>query len=125
MSLHSTLDPRLAQLTQWLTTLSSPTIQTESLQAASADASFRRYFRVHASDGVTYIVMDAPPPKEDVRPFIQVAELFGASGVSVPKVVAQDVENGFLLLTDLGPTTYLSQLSHDTAHHRSDVCTRD
>jgi aminoglycoside/choline kinase family phosphotransferase len=116
MSLHSTPDARLAQLTHWLTTLSSPTIQTESLQAASADASFRRYFRVNASDGSTYIVMDAPPPKEDVRPFIQVAELFGKSGVSVPKVIAQDVDNGFLLLSDLGPTTYLSQLNHDTAH---------
>ncbi len=60
--------------------------------------------------------MDAPPPQEDVRPFIHVAELFGKSGISVPKVVAQDVEHGFLLLSDLGSTTYLNQLNQDTAH---------
>jgi aminoglycoside/choline kinase family phosphotransferase len=60
--------------------------------------------------------MDAPPPQEDVRPFIHVAELFGQAGVSVPKVLALDAGRGFLLLTDLGSTTYLRQLSTDTAH---------
>jgi len=81
---------------------------------ASADASFRRYFRVTAK-GRDYIVMDAPPAHEDCRPFIAVAKLFGDTGVHVPQVLAQNLEQGFLLLTDLGNTTYLSALSADTA----------
>jgi len=109
-------DPRLIQLKQWLATVSSTPTLPESIRPASSDASFRRYFRVDGTDGVTYIAMDAPPPQEDVRPFIHVAALFGQSGVSVPTVLAQDVERGFLLLSDLGSTTYLSQLNHDTAH---------
>ena len=81
---------------------------------ASADASFRRYFRVTAK-GRDYIVMDAPPAHEDCRPFIAVARLFGEAGVHVPQVLAQDLEQGFLLLTDLGNTTYLSALNESTA----------
>jgi aminoglycoside/choline kinase family phosphotransferase len=77
---------------------------------ASADASFRRYFRVTAK-ARDYIVMDAPPAHEDCRPFIAVARLFGDVGVYVPEVLAQDLEQGFLLLTDLGNATYLSALS--------------
>lgn len=76
---------------------------------ASADASFRRYFRVTAK-GRDYIVMDAPPAHEDCRPFIAVARLFADAGVHVPRVLAQDLDQGFLLLTDLGNTTYLSAL---------------
>ena len=76
---------------------------------ASADASFRRYFRVTAK-GRDYIVMDAPPAHEDCRPFIAVARLFADAGVNVPQVLAQDLDRGFLLLTDLGNTTYLSAL---------------
>jgi len=81
---------------------------------ASADASFRRYFRVTAK-GRDYIVMDAPPAHEDCRPFIAVARLFGEAGVHVPQVLAQDLDQGFLLLTDLGNTTYLSALNDSTA----------
>jgi aminoglycoside/choline kinase family phosphotransferase len=116
MSLQVAPDTRLIQLKQWLATLPAPALQPESLRPASSDASFRRYFRVDAADGATYIAMDAPPPQEDVRPFIHVAELFGQAGVSVPQVLAQDAERGFLLLADLGSTTYLHQLNHDTAH---------
>ncbi len=117
MSLQSSSDPRLPQIKQWLATLSATPVQPDSLRPASSDASFRRYFRVDASDNATtYIVMDAPPPQEDVRPFIHVAEVFGAAGVSVPHVLAQDVDRGFLLLSDLGSTTYLHQLNHDSAH---------
>ena len=76
---------------------------------ASADASFRRYFRVTAK-GRDYIVMDAPPAHEDCRPFIAVARLFADAGVHVPQVLAQDLDQGFLLLTDLGNTTYLTAL---------------
>ncbi|QLQ03782.1 MAG: phosphotransferase [Thiobacillus sp.] len=81
---------------------------------ASADASFRRYFRVTAK-GRDYIVMDAPPAHEDCRPFIAVARLFADAGVNVPQVLAQDLDRGFLLLTDLGNTTYLSALNESTA----------
>ena len=109
-------DPRLTQLATWLAGLDAPKTLPDTLRAASADASFRRYFRVDAADGSTLVVMDAPPPQEDVRPFIQVAELFGSTGVTVPTILAKDVDNCFLLLSDLGNTTYLKQLGPDTAH---------
>jgi len=85
---------------------------------ASADASFRRYFRVTAK-GRDYNVMDAPPAHEDCRPFIAVARLFADAGVNVPQVLAQDLDRGFLLLTDLSNTTYLSAL--DEAASKQDV----
>jgi len=85
------------------------------ISPASADASFRRYFRATFVDR-TLIVMDAPPQHEDCRPFIHVAQLFGAAGVHVPQVLAQDLEQGFLLLTDLGNTTYLQALNTSNVH---------
>ena len=75
-------------------------------EPASADASFRRYFRV-TSEGRTWVAMDAPADREDCRPFVRVASLMRAAGVHVPDVVAQDLAQGFLLLTDLGRQTYL------------------
>jgi aminoglycoside/choline kinase family phosphotransferase len=81
-----------------------------TLAPASEDASFRRYFRATLDDGRRYVVMDAPPDKEDCRPFLQVAGLFGAAGVHVPAIHAQDLAAGFLLLEDLGETTYLQAL---------------
>ena len=86
-----------------------------SLEPASADASFRRYFRVTLPSGDTRIVMDAPPELEDCRPFLQVAALFRDAGVHVPEVFDTDLAQGFLLLSDLGSTTYLSVLNADTA----------
>lgn len=85
------------------------------LTPASADASFRRYFRVHLGNGRSLIAMDAPPPQEDCRPFVKVALLMAQAGLHVPEIVAQDIDRGFLLLSDLGDTTYLSALSEDTA----------
>ena len=89
------------------------------LAPASADASFRRYFRATtiqgAAKGRNYIVMDAPPSHEDCRPFVRIAELLGETGVHVPKVLAQDLDQGFLLLTDLGDTTYLAALTDANA----------
>ena len=76
------------------------------LAPASADASFRRYFRAALDDGSTCIVMDAPPDREDVRPWLHVQSLFQSAGVNVPRVLATDMERGFLLLSDLGSTTY-------------------
>lgn len=81
-----------------------------SLAPASADASFRRYFRVTLDDGTTRIVMDAPPANEDCRPWLHVQRLFHEAGVHVPEVLARDIERGFLLLSDLGATTYLQVL---------------
>jgi aminoglycoside/choline kinase family phosphotransferase len=75
-------------------------------EIASADASFRRYFRVH-SGGSTFIAMDAPPEREDCRPFLHVAALLRAAGLHAPEVFHQDLDQGFLLLTDLGRQTYL------------------
>ena len=93
--------------------------QAFTLTTASADASFRRYFRVHLSqqylDSLTLIAMDAPPPQEDCTPFVDVAKLLLDAGLNVPKVIAQDLQNGFLLLSDLGDDTYLSQLNQDNA----------
>ncbi|MDD5330705.1 MAG: phosphotransferase [Sulfuricella sp.] len=85
-----------------------------SIAPASADASFRRYFRVGLPD-CSLIVMDAPPEHEDCRPFIHVAELFQDAGVNVPRILAQDLAQGFLLLSDLGGTTYLEALGRDEA----------
>jgi N-acetylmuramate 1-kinase len=82
---------------------------------ASSDASFRRYFRV-AVRGTTQIVMDAPPDKEDCRPFIHVAGLMHGAGLNAPQILASDLEHGFLLLTDLGSVTYLNALDGDKAH---------
>ena len=113
---NSLNDARLSQLADWLSGLTTPATLVDSLRPASADASFRRYFRVDTQSGQSLIVMDAPPPQEDVRPFVKVAELFSATGVSVPTILAQDTERGFLLLSDLGSTTYLKQLNPDTAH---------
>ncbi|MCE2949772.1 MAG: aminoglycoside phosphotransferase family protein [bacterium] len=82
------------------------------LATASADASFRRYFRlVDPRDGCSRIVMDAPPAHEDCRPFVHVAAMLADAGVNAPRVLAQDLEQGFLLLTDLGRVTYLDVLA--------------
>lgn len=85
-----------------------------TLTPASSDASFRRYFRV-AFENTTLIVMDAPPQQEDCAPFVKVAQLFFEAGVNVPKVIAQNLDQGFLLLSDLGPITYLEALELDNA----------
>jgi N-acetylmuramate 1-kinase len=85
-----------------------------TLTTASADASFRRYFRVHLADK-TLIAMDAPPLQENCEPFVRIAQLFREAGVHVPQLLAQDLAQGFLLLSDLGDVTYLSQLNHMTA----------
>jgi aminoglycoside/choline kinase family phosphotransferase len=104
---------RSTRLDAWLAGALGHTAWT--LAPASSDASFRRYFRVTMQDrpgpaNATLIVMDAPPDKEDCRPFVQVARLFADAGVNVPRILAEDFAQGFLLLSDLGNTTYLSAL---------------
>ncbi len=104
---------RLQQLETWLNQHFPNT--TYTLAPASADASFRRYFRVTLPNGATRIVMDAPPQHEDCKPFLHVGKLFEQAGSHVPHVYAQDLEQGFLLLSDLGDTTYLQALTPDNA----------
>ena len=81
-----------------------------SLVPASADASFRRYFRATWPNGETAILMDAPPDKEDVKPFVQIAQLMTEADLTVPQILAADVQNGYLLLSDLGNAGYLKTL---------------
>ena len=120
MQLHTisgtSSDDRLVQLQEWLAVAPSLPVKVQTLRPASSDASFRRYFRVDLHENGTAIAMDAPPPQENVNPFIHAANVLRDTGVSVPQVLAQDIERGFLLLSDLGSTTYLHQLSIDTAH---------
>ena len=86
-----------------------------ALAPASEDASFRRYFRATLDDGRSFVAMDAPPDKEDCRPFIHVAQLLKVAGVHAPEVHAQDLQQGFLLLSDLGTRTYLQELTAQNA----------
>lgn len=88
-------------------------LHPETLRLASADASFRRYFRLDAAGGDTRIVMDAPPATENSEPFVRIAGLMAAAGLRVPEVLAWDQANGFLLLSDLGPQTLLDVLDFD------------
>jgi N-acetylmuramate 1-kinase len=106
------VDTRREALERWL----APRIGTSfKLTPASEDASFRRYLRVTLGDGATYVAMDAPPDKEDCRPFVRVARMLSEAGVHAPEVIAQDLEQGFLLLSDLGTRTYLQELSKSNA----------
>jgi len=104
-------EARRGVFTQWLQGVAARhRLKGGSLQAASADASFRRYFRIEGEAGQTFIVMDAPPPQEDVSPFIALAGMFEGAGLNAPRVLEQDVAHGFLLLTDLGSQLYLHAL---------------
>ena len=100
------MDNRNQQMIEWLRGIG---LQSRSIAPASADASFRQYFRV-ATDSGTFIVMDAPPEKEDTGPFVRIAQRFRKIGFNVPEVIEQDPQNGFLLLSDLGQQTYLGLL---------------
>ena len=108
-------DARLDALRTWLTAQQEAFgLRIETLRPASADASFRRYFRLDAAGG-TVIAMDAPPPQEDSRPYVHVAGLLHAANLNAPRILAQDLEQGFLLLSDLGSQTYLHVLDDDNA----------
>ncbi len=115
---------RLALLERWLAQRYGP--GGFAIAPASADASFRRYFRVTLPDGATQIAMDAPPEHEDCRPFVQVAELLAGAGLNAPRILAQDLEQGFLLLSDLGRDTYLAAMrAPDIDDARIDTLFRD
>lgn len=85
-----------------------------TLTAASSDASFRRYFRWEG-EGRSFVVMDAPPPQENCKPFVDIAFLLAKSAINVPKIYAEDLERGFLLLNDLGNQTYLDVINGENA----------
>jgi len=114
-------DARAAALSDWLVAVLGT--RDFLFAPASEDASFRRYFRVTLADprpvsgeARTLIVMDAPPPRENCAPFVRIARLLADAGVHAPQVLAQDLERGFLLLTDLGTTTYLAALDDANAN---------
>jgi aminoglycoside/choline kinase family phosphotransferase len=101
-------DARRDALERWLAPHVGPSFK---LAPASEDASFRRYWRATFADGRSVVAMDAPPDKEDCRAFVRVARMLADAGVHAPQVLAQDLAQGFLLLSDLGTRTYLQELS--------------
>ncbi|MFQ5487143.1 MAG: aminoglycoside phosphotransferase family protein [Gammaproteobacteria bacterium] len=106
------MDERLLLLRRWLREELALPVQRLSL--ASGDASFRRYFRVHLEKD-TYIAMDAPPDREDCRPFVRVAAAFAGRGLNVPRILEADLERGLLLLSDFGDRQYLAALDEASA----------
>jgi len=102
---------RLELLRHWLT--ADLALSVDDLTPASSDASFRRYFRVHLEEG-SRIAMDAPPEREPLAPYLHVARALYRLGLNVPRVLAVDLDHGFLLLTDLGDTLYLDALNEET-----------
>ena len=111
MGLPDASDSRLAELTRWV--FEDLGFAGGRIEPASADASFRRYFRV-SRDENTYIVMDAPPEKEGLGPFLSVARALLGMGLNVPVILAKDPGRGFLLLSDLGKRQYLDELADGT-----------
>jgi N-acetylmuramate 1-kinase len=112
MNLSHPADERLELASAWLSTLAPRYgLRPDTLRPASSDASFRRYFRVDARDAASYILMDAPPEREDCRPFVRVAALIASQGVHTPRVHESDLARGFLLLSDLGTLTYSDALA--------------
>lgn len=100
-------DSRLAGLARWLE--EDCGLAAESIEPASADASFRRYFRVRTPQE-SFVAMDAPPEREDSAPFVRIAGWLREMGLAAPEVVASDLARGYLLLTDLGTQRYMDEL---------------
>jgi N-acetylmuramate 1-kinase len=111
-------DPqRQSAFARWLAqTAAEHRLQPETLRIASADASFRRYLRLDAQDGSPRIIMDAPPEKEDCKPFVKIAALLQGAGLLAPNVLAWDEAQGFMLLTDLGAQTMMQGIHTDEPH---------
>jgi N-acetylmuramate 1-kinase len=101
----------------WLATIASAhSLKPDSLRIASADASFRRYLRIDAQDGSPRIIMDAPPDKEDCKPFVKIAGLLKDAGLLAPQILAWDEAQGFMLLTDLGAQTMMQGMNTEEPH---------
>ena len=106
-------DPARAQtFAIWLESVATQhALDPASVRLASADASFRRYFRIDTSAGGSCIIMDAPPDKEDCQPFVKVARLMADAGLPAPRVLAWDEAAGFMLLSDLGAQTMMEVIA--------------
>ncbi len=104
------MNDRKQLLLEWLDNVLPTTLI--KMAPASSDASFRRYFRVWYGDQ-TRVVMDAPPDKEDCQPFMTIAQALCDLGLNAPKIFADNLDQGFLLLSDLGTRQYLSALTPD------------
>lgn len=98
---------RFAEMKEWLAGFGG--LADAAISIASSDASFRRYFRVTTASG-SRIVMDAPPDRENCRPFVKIAGYLERMGLNSPRILQADPARGFLLLTDLGSTLYLDAL---------------
>ena len=106
------MDQRQTELLSWLSLTLK--YKVDSLQPASADASFRRYFRAVTDHG-TFVVMDAPPDKENCRPFVDSAKALSSLKVHSPEIIDSDLTRGFLILEDLGNRTYLDELRQNSS----------
>ncbi|MCW9023243.1 MAG: phosphotransferase [Gammaproteobacteria bacterium] len=113
-------DPRIEMIRAWLPQVLGH--EDFTLVPASADASFRRYFRACYGDQQR-IIMDAPPEREDCHPFIAVSAMLASMGLHVPEVLVQDLDKGLLLLTDLGSQTYLQALEEQADSSESGMAT--
>lgn len=107
---------RYTGLQHWLQTLNGHGLQLATLRPASSDASFRKFYRIDCDNGSSLIAVDAPPATENNKAYIDVAALLGGMNLSVPAVLAADTAQGYLLVSDLGTTTYGMLLNHDNAH---------
>jgi hypothetical protein len=116
-SLDWTDNGRASAFAQWLAaTAPQHALRTDTVRLASADASFRRYFRIDAASGTgSFIIMDAPPAREDCAPFVKVAALMANAGLNAPRVLAWDAPLGFMLLSDLGAQTMLDAIAPPAA----------
>ena len=107
MGVADASDSRLELLSRWV--FDDLGFAGSQIAPASADASFRRYFRLTRGRD-SYIIMDAPPDKEDSAPFVKIAQMLAAAELNVPLILARDMRRGFLLLSDLGSRQYLDEL---------------
>ena len=115
---------RQAAFLQWLDAQASDhAVRPATVRAASADASFRRYFRVDAANG-SYIVMDAPPDKENCEPFVRIAHLMQDAGLYAPRILAWDEPQGFMLLDDIGSHTMMDVIQRDDPQANHDLYMR-
>ncbi len=105
---------RAQNFSAWLQSVSAQhALVAASVRPASADASFRRYFRVDVQNGASCIIMDAPPAQENCQPFVDIAALMAQAGLKVPSILAWDKTQGFMLLTDLGAKTMMEVIQQD------------
>ena len=105
-------EKRLALLTEWAKKLYSSSIEIEK---ASSDASFRSYYRIRSNND-TKIIMDAPPEKEPLSPFLDITKRLSKANINVPEIFELDEDLGFILMSDLGKTKYLDKLNDETVY---------